>query len=260
MTLTAESFHDRVADVPRRGANHPERGRNLSRRCNVSNPTSSDLFVQCACGCGEWRSSRDRRGRPRRYLDNHEGRRPPMPDETYFWLHVDRSGGPDACWPWTGQKRPNGYGACSLGAIGQKRLHYAHRLAYTFNYGPFQSDLLVCHHCDNRPCCNPGHLFLGTNRDNALDAINKGRWRPNPRKGEQSPAAKLTLAEVVEIRRLHLFGTTKTELGKQFGVTRTAIHWICVGKNWRDALAEWARKRPELRAGEDSLDSASEEP
>lgn len=77
-------------------------------------------------------------------------------------------GRPDQCWPWMGAKQgSNTYGLW--------RGEGAHRQAYRSWRGHIPPKMLVCHHCDNPPCCNPNHLFVGTNRDNILDALHKGR-------------------------------------------------------------------------------------
>jgi len=101
---------------------------------------------------------------------------PPPPNaldhSAHFWERVDMSGGPDACWPWTGARHPSGYGGVSWrgGRVN------AHRVAYELAYGnPGKG--FVCHHCDNPPCCNPAHLFLGTAQDNYRDSIAKGHSR-----------------------------------------------------------------------------------
>lgn len=91
--------------------------------------------------------------------------------EERFWRLVDKTGD---CWEWKGRKDEGGYGI-SIGKNPPERR--AHRLAAYFMYGPIPDGCLVCHHCDNPPCCNPDHLFLGTHGDNQRDAWAKGRKR-----------------------------------------------------------------------------------
>ncbi len=88
-----------------------------------------------------------------------------------FWSRVDKSGGANACWPWTGSRLPTGYGQVYQ-AGGQRLL--AHRTAWELENGPIPDGMRVLHHCDNPPCCNPGHLFLGTDADNMNDRDQKG--------------------------------------------------------------------------------------
>ena len=91
-----------------------------------------------------------------------------MPNPDVFWKSVDRTGGPDACWPWTGFKDDDGYGR-----YGRQR---AHRVAYKLAIGPIPAGFLVRHvTCDNPPCCNPVHLAIGTAADNSADMVAKGR-------------------------------------------------------------------------------------
>jgi HNH endonuclease len=95
-----------------------------------------------------------------------------------LWSKVDRSGGPDACWPWLGARtsiRPTRPGYGELLAWGKHA--YAHRIAYHLAVGPIPEGMLVCHTCDNGLCCNPAHLFLGTARDNTRDMMAKGRQK-----------------------------------------------------------------------------------
>jgi hypothetical protein len=88
----------------------------------------------------------------------------------------DTSGGPDACWPFMGF-RSKGYGRMQGGKRGAPML-FAHRIAYELANGPIPTgdgEWCVCHHCDNPPCCNPKHLFLGRDADNMADCHAKGR-------------------------------------------------------------------------------------
>jgi hypothetical protein len=93
-----------------------------------------------------------------------------------FWAHVDKSGGPDACWPWHGGHVGRGYGHTTWSDNYERIEIMAHRQAYEFEFGgPIPQGLQVCHKCDNPPCCNPAHLFLGTATENLVDAYTKGR-------------------------------------------------------------------------------------
>lgn len=81
----------------------------------------------------------------------------------------------DGCWGWTGPRHDFGYGVFALKRDGKWGREYAHRLAWLVNFGDIPDGLCVCHRCDNPPCTNPDHLFIGTNGDNIRDAIAKGR-------------------------------------------------------------------------------------
>lgn len=94
-----------------------------------------------------------------------------------FWMKVDRSGGPDACWPWMAARSKSGYGT-------QKVFPYkvlAHRLALALSVLPASEDLLACHRCDNPPCVNPAHLYWGTDADNLRDRLLRGTATQPPR-------------------------------------------------------------------------------
>jgi hypothetical protein len=84
----------------------------------------------------------------------------------HFWGQVDRSGA--GCWEWQGSRYPSGYGHF----LGRE---YAHRRAFELANGPVPAGRLVCHHCDNKPCCRPDHLYAGTPADNRRDFALRGR-------------------------------------------------------------------------------------
>mgnify|MGYP003589933023 CR=1 FL=1 len=96
----------------------------------------------------------------------------PKSIESRFWTKVDKQG-PNDCWNWKASTS-NGYGRIWQGGRGGGWI-LAHRFAYEYANGAFDSKLLVCHHCDNPRCCNPNHMFLGTWADNTHDMILKGR-------------------------------------------------------------------------------------
>ena len=135
--------------------------------------------------------------------------------ESTFWARVDKSGAPDGCWLWTGEKLPKGYGQFRINW--ERRL--AHRWAWHFSIGPIPDGLCVCHRCDNPPCCNPAHLFLGTKADNLADMVAKGR---HP-KGRTKWRAKLTDDKVIRIRRFYAKGISGKALASIFNVSRSQI-------------------------------------
>jgi hypothetical protein len=146
-----------------------------------------------------------------------------------FWSKVDRSGGPDACWPWTGALLRNGYGHLSHGG----GTTTAHRVAFRLSTGVVPGrDAQVCHHCDNRQCCNPRHLFLGEQKENSEDAVSKGRV-PN---GTGHYLAKFKEDEAPRlIRRMYATGDyTQQELAEMFGVCRWTILRIVNGKRYTE--------------------------
>lgn len=140
-----------------------------------------------------------------------------------FLAHVDRSGGELACWPWTGARVTGGYGSVRFGGAHAR----PHRVAYELANGPIPEDLLVCHHCDNPPCCNPAHLFLGTQSDNMRDAYQKGRVRglqPGHR------PRKLTVSDVRAIRSAS--SRTQQHLASTYGVTQATISRVRRRLTW----------------------------
>jgi hypothetical protein len=147
----------------------------------------------------------------------------------HFWAKV-RRGGPDDCWEWAGARNPLGYGNF-WGGSGHAR---AHRFAFELENGPIPAGLCVLHRCDNTSCVNPGHLFLGTMKDNTADMVAKGRARGGV-SGERNGKARLTVEAVIEIRSRR--AVSARALAERFGVHRHTIHAIRRGQFWKEVDA-----------------------
>lgn len=142
-----------------------------------------------------------------------------------FDAKIDRSGGPDACWPWTAVTDEGGYGRFRIPSTRSTVL--SHREAYRRAYG--NAPPVVRHACDNPPCCNPRHLLGGTHADNVADKLERGRQQ----RGEDVGGAKLTAEDVLEIRRARSRGATFSALGRRFGVCESNVRAIINGRSWR---------------------------
>lgn len=172
-----------------------------------------------------------------------------------FWSRVDQSGGPLACWLWTGAVfAVSGYGAFKT----WERQRSCHRMMWELTQGMVPNGLHVLHHCDNRLCCNPAHLFLGTHADNMADMVAKSRqakgdrngsrlhpeclprgdhsWtRMHPEavlRGSRSHRAKLNEDQVAEIKRRLDRGEGLRAISATFSVVPRTIAFIRDGKTW----------------------------
>lgn len=158
-----------------------------------------------------------------------------IPLEQRFWPKVICGMSQDHCWRWAGAtNKTTGYGVTWDGdkTIG------AHRAAYVLWHGrQIPDNLFVCHHCDNRICVNPAHLFLGTVTDNNRDMVTKGRYvhghTKNNRKGEEHGCAKLTDADIYEIRVLIGEGKSVGDVAEIYSVAWSTIGNIKTGKTWK---------------------------
>jgi hypothetical protein len=143
-----------------------------------------------------------------------------------IWKYINKKSD-DECWEWTSSKDTSGYGMFRLNG---KRPH-PHCLIYELTYKKIPRGLYVLHTCDNPSCCNPKHLFLGTQQDNIKDMNLKGRRFKTF--GENNPNSKLTHSQVDEIRRLYLLGNTSyKKLGKQFNITDVQVGNIIRRDMW----------------------------
>lgn len=157
------------------------------------------------------------------------GRHEAAPIAARFWSKVDRRG-PSECWEWQAARHPFGYGRFGIGrepGYRGQRVALAHRMAWQLTHGAIGSDTVVCHHCDNPPCCNPAHLFIGTHADNHMDAVKKGRHSH----GEIAGGARLT-AEAVRSIRARYSGAARQSLAAEYGVHPVHISNIVARKRW----------------------------
>lgn len=160
------------------------------------------------------------------------------PEERFFEnVSIMESG----CWEWEAYCNQWGYGQFGVNA----KLMLSHRFSWEFFNGKIPDGLCVLHKCDNPPCCNPTHLFLGTRNDNTQDMIRKGRKRncapenhgckTHPEKilrGEQKPAAKLKASDVLAIRKMISEKVPHRKIAKIFGVSAPRISYIKNRKEW----------------------------
>lgn len=154
----------------------------------------------------------------------------------------------DECWLWQGYRMKFGYGLIQARKVCSTPL-LAHRVAYELTNGPIPKGKHVLHRCDNPPCVNPEHLFIGTQQDNNLDRDRKGRTasgdkngaRTNPMNnpfvrnhgsglvGEQHPRSKLTDVQIQNLRNESESGIRQIELSKKYGITSTHVSRIVRG-------------------------------
>ena len=141
---------------------------------------------------------------------------------TSFLQKVDACGfDPNACWPWLGAGKGNGYG--NVNADG--RYVTAHQRSYELFCGPVPSGIDVCHSCDNRWCVNPDHLFLGTRLENMADCKSKGRTAGGTRK-------HLAEWQVQEIRRRLNAGMSPRKISVQMDINYVTITAIQRGDSY----------------------------
>lgn len=127
-----------------------------------------------------------------------------------FWSFVEKT---ESCWLWRGGLHQKGYGSMGDGDGSHVR---AHRYSYLLHFGPIPKGKMVCHKCDNPPCVNPEHLFLGTAQSNMDDMIQKGRARHPARHA-------LTASDIEFISGAHASGKSLRQIA---GVLRVSHHTV----------------------------------
>lgn len=160
--------------------------------------------------------------------------------EDRFWAKVQNSDDPHGCWLWIGSHRMDGYGIIK----DNKRQRLAHRVCWELTHGPIPAGLCVCHVCDNPPCVNPAHLWLGTPTENAKDRNAKGRTargdQTGPRKypehrprGEAHYRARLTDERVREIRIRAAAGEMQKIIAEDFGIWQSTVSSVVRRATWK---------------------------
>lgn len=132
------------------------------------------------------------------------------------------------CCTWEAARQGRGYGHFWLN--GHHML--AHRVSWVIHYGPIPEGMMVLHRCDNPGCVNPQHLFLGSQQENMLDMISKGRHSRIAPRGEKSGSAKLKTTDVIKMREWRRDGIKLKFISTYFGVSVPTVCQITTGQTW----------------------------
>lgn len=156
-----------------------------------------------------------------------------------LWARVEIT--PAGCWEWQGYRRTGGYGELGRGGRSEGTVK-AHVAAWEVTHGPVPVGMFVCHRCDNPPCCNPAHLFVGTPADNVADMVAKGRGA----RGQALPQTRLTDEQVRAIRAAYdpRCGPPKrggrssnaAALAAQYGVTKQYVMQLVHNRYRKDVV------------------------
>ena len=157
----------------------------------------------------------------------------PTKEEKFNYLMSRGLKTDSGCIEFQGSRSKDGYGCINFGKEGR-----AHRLAWVLAGNTIPAGMIVCHHCDNPPCMNPDHLFIGTDADNTHDSMKKGRF--HKAKGEKNGLSKLTADQVRYIRETYnsnrvnvrIKRGTLQRLVEELGVTGTTICLVARGGLW----------------------------
>lgn len=139
----------------------------------------------------------------------------------------------DSCWNWLAGKYTTGYGYFYIND--EKKIVLAHRFGYEIVFGDIPANLEICHKCDNPSCVNPNHLFLGTHRDNMIDAVRKGRMNPTlpDNRGENHGNHKLTESDIIDIRNKYYCGESQGDIAGSYSINQSTVSRIVNGVRWK---------------------------
>lgn len=155
------------------------------------------------------------------------------------------------CWEWQASRSRKGYG--TMGRDGKSVL--AHRVSMEILGGQVPGELQVCHHCDNPPCINPRHLFVGTNADNVQDKMGKGRHVTNPLVGSNCPWATLDEPTVLSIYEMAWRDVSQEEVARRFRVSRSKVDKIKHGATWSHVTMHDPVRTQELKASKRKINA-----
>lgn len=149
-----------------------------------------------------------------------------------------------SCLVWAGWRNHAGYGMVWM--PGGECARAAHRVAHRIASGrPIPDGLQVCHRCDNPPCVNPEHLFLGTAKDNYYDMVSKGRRAiTSPPAGTASPLSSLSIDGVAAVWREWNAGRFQTEIARDLGVPPSAVWAVVNGARYRRESSDLGFAQP----------------
>lgn len=154
------------------------------------------------------------------------------PLEERLWRGVDRSD-PNRCWERPGAN-VHRYPVIMTRVNGVSRSRLATRVSFELANGPIPAGMQVCHRCDNPPCINPAHLFVGTASVNAWDKVAKGRARGPT--GTAHPRARLNPDAVRDIRQRAAGGERHSKIARSYGVACAAVLHVVIGRTWKHVL------------------------
>lgn len=189
----------------------------------------SEHYVCSYCGRGYMAPPNARTIPPRRFCSRRCAKESQViPIDQKLWARVVKS---DGCWEWTGPRTPFGHGHLNH----RNKRVYAHRLSWELHNGPIPDGMSVCHRCDNPPCVNPAHLWLGSHGDNLRDMATKGRQGLHlaPAKAVRGEAHHRSVLTDDMVREIRASSESAHALSRRLGVSRPTVARVRQGRTWK---------------------------